>query len=356
VERNTGLRLSGEERRILRGEAGPLKQAALENIVRYAEVLGAGQLCNVTHAHVFCGAHAYLAVCPETDFHAVFSRMNLAREAAIPFTETDPGCIVQSDVGPCDDQVFEPLGQSEVFFRKNAHFLNEARKAGVAIVGTCAPYHTGWLLVRGEHFVTSESGVTVIGNSLWGAMGNSDGIEAAFWSAICGRTPMWGMHVPENRAGTHAVQVAARMDSLMACDALGAALGSRLPGGAVPVLEGDFGGATFTHLRQLCTSLAVTSNCEMLHIVGITPEARTLADALQGREPRQRLTLASADLAAAYGAICDPGGGELDLVSLGCPHYDIHQIRRTADALDGKKVHPNVHFMVWTSLPVKCLA
>ncbi len=87
-------------------------------------------------------------------------------------------------MSPCDQYENEPFAQSGELFKKNAEFLEQARKAGVIITGTCAPYLTGWLPVRGEHFVTTKSGVTVMGNSIWGAMGNPNGIEAAFWSAI----------------------------------------------------------------------------------------------------------------------------------------------------------------------------
>jgi len=52
--------LSDEDKRTLDGEEGRLKQVALENVIRYAHVLGAPALCEVTKATVFCGAHSYL--------------------------------------------------------------------------------------------------------------------------------------------------------------------------------------------------------------------------------------------------------------------------------------------------------
>jgi len=58
-------------------------------------------------------------------------------------------------------------------------------------------------------------------------MGNADGIEAAFWSAICGRTPRWGNHVLENRVGTHLVQVETSIEDMLAWDLLGKAIGSK---------------------------------------------------------------------------------------------------------------------------------
>ena len=57
------MQLSDYEKRILDGSESRLKQIAMENIVRYAEVLGAKELCEVTKATVFCGSHNYLSVC-----------------------------------------------------------------------------------------------------------------------------------------------------------------------------------------------------------------------------------------------------------------------------------------------------
>ena len=353
------LKLTANEQEILEGKAGRLKQLALENIVRYATVLGAEELCPVTKATVFCGAHNYLGVCGSDDFDEVFSKMHMAlgeTDETVSFDTIDEECYTQSCVSPCDQYTPEPFGQSEAFFQKNARFLDQARKAGVNIAGTCSPYLTGWLPVRGEHFVTTESGVTVLGNSLWGAMGNSDGIEAAFWSAICGRTPKWGNHIEANRAGTHLVEVNARIQNLTEWDLLGKAVGNLLPNSAIPVISGNFHSASFNQLRQFCTALAISSSCEMCHIVGITPEARTIADAFKDVLPKDTFTVDDRSLQSAYENTCAAGGEEVDFVSLGCPHYDIEQIRRVATYIEGKTIHPRVHFMVWTVYPIKYMA
>ena len=305
---------------------------------------------------MFCGAHNYLNVSVSDDPNAVFSRMNLAVDEIILFDRTYGNCYIQSCVSPCDQYDHQPFTQSGAFFEKNAEFLEQARRAGVIITGTCAPYLTGWLPIRGEHFVTTESSVTVMGNSIWGAMGNSDGIEAAFWPAVCGRTPKWGNHVEGNRAATHVVEVEAEVNSLVEWDLLGRAIGDPLATRAVPVISGDFQGVTFQKLRQLCTTLAISSNCEMCHLAGYTPEARSVEDALRGNKPADTLVIDESALQEAYSAVCDPGEGEIDFVSLGCPHYDIDQIKRVADYLQDKRISPNVHFMLWTVYPLKAMA
>jgi predicted aconitase len=124
----------------------------------------------------------------------------------------------------------------------------------------------------------------------------------------------------------------------------------------VPVISGDFQSVTFQKLRQLCTTLAISSNCEMCHLAGYTPEARTVEDALRGKKPVGTLVIDEPALQQAYEAVCDPGEGDIDFVSLGCPHYDIDQIKRVADYLQGKRISPHVHFMLWTVYPLKAIA
>jgi predicted aconitase len=351
------LRLTGHEQDVLSGKEGSLKQVALENIVKFAEVVGAERLCRVTKAHLFCGAHNYLRVCGSRDFHEVFTIMQLARQGeVIPFTETDPHCFAQSDVSVCDFHQYEKLGQSKALFDENRQYLDLARQAGVMLVGSCAPYLTGWLPTAGEHFVSTESSVTIAGNSLWGAHGNSDGIEAAFWSAICGHTPEFGLHLAENRVGTHHVKIEARLETLTDWDLLGAAVGRLLPANAVPVLTGDFPRPDFNRLRQFLTSLAISSNAQLCHIVGLTPEAPSLTAAFQGRAPQGDMLVTDRDLTAAYELVASPGEGPVDLVSFGCPHYDLSQVRDAAALLSGRKVHSGVKLMIWAPLPIKYLA
>ena len=50
------LRLEETDKRMLDGSMGPMKQKAMEFIVRYANVLGAEELCDVLRATLFIGA------------------------------------------------------------------------------------------------------------------------------------------------------------------------------------------------------------------------------------------------------------------------------------------------------------
>lgn len=351
------LKLTNYEQEILDGKCGRLKQVAMENVVSYANVLSAEELCEITKATVFCGAHNYLNVCKSNDPDEVFSKMNLGKDnEIIKFDTTYENCYVQSCVSVCDQYSYEPFNQSKELFEKNQKFIDIARDAGVTIAGTCSPYLTGWLPIKGEHFVTTESGVTIIGNSIWDACCNSDGIEAAFWSAICGRTPKWGFHLEENRRATHHVKIETNLDTITDWDILGKALGKKLPAKCIPVISGNFNNVNFNKLRQFMTSLTINSDCKMCHVAGITPQARTVEDAFKGNKCQGELTVTHADMIESYNEVCSLGSADIDFVSLGCPHYDIDRIKKVSQYLKNKKIHKNVHFMIWTVYPIKYMS
>ncbi|MDR2945825.1 MAG: aconitase X catalytic domain-containing protein [Candidatus Adiutrix sp.] len=352
------VKLTPREQAMLSGQDGPMKQRALENVVQYAEILGAESLCPVSRATVFCGRHSYLEAAGNLKYHEMFSRVQLGSDELLPPAEIERQCLAQTCVSPCETFEYQAFQQSHSVFVENREYLDEARKMGVVEVGTCAPYLNGWLPLPGEHFVTTESGMTILGNSLWAARCNSDGIEAAFWSALCGRTPRWGRHLTEGRRANIRVAVDFVPETMIEWDLLGRALGLRLPLHSQPAVTMDSSGADFNRLRQFLTALAVSSNCEICHIVGLTPEAPSLAAAFQGEDPAAypEIRLSRADLAETYDAACDPGRGPVDLVSLGCPHYDIYQLQDVARLLDGRRIAPGVTLQVWTTLAVKALA
>ena len=94
------MRLSTEEKSMLDGGSGPVKQKAIELIVRYGEVLGADNLCRVTWADLFCGWHQYLEVAQSDDFDAVFSKMSLCTDSPVELKAMSDGCICYSGVEP----------------------------------------------------------------------------------------------------------------------------------------------------------------------------------------------------------------------------------------------------------------
>lgn len=350
------VKLTNYEQEMLNGKMGKFKQIALQNIVKYAEALGAGELCEVTKATVYFGAHPYLEVVESENFDEIFSKMLLCTDEIVPLGEFDEKCMCQTCVAPCDQYKWEPLNLTKEFFDKNQYFLKLTRDKGVNIAGSCTPYFTGWLPLYGEHFVTTESSNVLMCNAILGACGNSDGLEAAAWSAICGRTPKWGNHVKENRYGTHVFNIECKTETELDWDVLGYTIGKKLPPHAVPVISGNFMKPNIVKLKQFFASLATTSGAEMCHIVGSTPEAQTLEMALNNKKAKEIINITSEDIEISKKALCDDGNGEVQFVTLGCPHYSLDEVRKAALYLKGKKVKDNVSLLIWTDISIKGMA
>ena len=78
-------------------------------------------------------------------------------------------CYCQSDCGPMDSTRYAEMGVSSAEGEKNQEYLDYYRDRGVNMVGTCVPYMCGFIPLRGEHYVSSESHAVTLMNSLWGA-------------------------------------------------------------------------------------------------------------------------------------------------------------------------------------------
>jgi len=350
------VRLTDYEQKMLNGEMGPYKQLALKHIVDYANALGAEELCEVTKATLFFGAHHYLDVVGSDCYNEIFSKMYMCSDEVMSVQPFDSNCFCQTCAGPTDDFIYEPLNFTKEYHEKNQEYLEITKNAGACIAGSCTPYFTGWIPVKGEHYVTTESSNVLMSNSVFGACGNSDGLEAAVWSAVCGRTPLWGKHLPENRYGTHIFWIECTSETRMDWDLIGFTLGRKLPPHAIPIIAGNFKRPDIIKLKKLFSAMATASGAEMCHIVGVTPEAQTLEMALGGKEPIAEIKITQADRDESYRMLCSDGSGEVDFVSLGCPHYNLQEIKEVCDYIKGKKVKDGVRFLVWTDLSTKGMA
>ena len=218
------LTLTDYEKDMLQGEFGSAKQKALEVVIKYAHALNAKALCEITKAQLFIGAYNYLDAYNSTDIDEIISEMYLnTTEKTIV---ENMGCFCQTDATPFDSEYWKELGISRHQFQKNFQIKNRILQAGVSLVGTCASYLCGFIPLMEEHYVSTESHALLLMNSLWGASATAGSIEISVCSAICGRTPLWGNHIKENRKGTHIFRIECNIESVKDWDLLGFAIGS----------------------------------------------------------------------------------------------------------------------------------
>lgn len=349
------IKLKDYEKRMLRGEFGEFKQKALEFIVNYAKILGAKELIKVDRATLFIGAQHYLDCLEGDDYEEIVSKFFLNSEKKILFDNFEVD-ICQTCSSQTNTSDYKSINQSKELFDKDKKFVGLAKDAGVSIVNSCTPYYTGWVPVKGEVFVTTESSNVVMSNSLFGAYGNAGGIESSFCAAVCGRTPLWGNLIKENRNANVIFNIHCPSETLYDWDIIGYTMGRLIPPNTIPVINEGFKKPNVHKLRQLFASIATTSATELCHIVGITPEARTLEDALGENRPIDTINVTIDDYNESIKLLCNDSTGEVDLIIVGCPHIALEEIKELVDLMDEKKVKKGVEFWVFTDYSTKSMS
>lgn len=82
---------------------------------------------------------------------------------------------------------------------------------------------------------------------------------------------------------------------------------------------------------------------------GITPEAPTLEIALGPNHKVEEILIDEQEIREAYDIACTARENHIDYVLLGCPHVIMQEFMEIIKIIDGKKVHPNVKFIISTT-------
>jgi predicted aconitase len=246
-----------------------------------------------------------------------------------------------------DIENWQALGISAEFAEKQQRVIDAFARMGVVTTCTCTPYLSGNLPRFGDHIAWAESSAVCYANSVIGARTNREGGPSALAAALTGVTPEYGLHLDENRTPGVTVFVQPSLAGTANFGALGKAIGEKLEAfgkKAIPFIRG-IETASLEDLKAFCASVATYGGLAMFHMEGITPEAG------KHQPPAEMLILTAADLQAAYASLNDAVPGEVDFVSLGCPHLSILEIARIAELLQGQRV--TKEFWITTSRPVK---
>jgi predicted aconitase len=250
-----------------------------------------------------------------------------------------------------DIENWQALGIDPEFARNQERVIEAYAKMGVVTTCSCTPYLFGNLPHYGENIAWAESSAVCYANSVLGARTNREGGPSALAAALTGRTPRYGLHLDENRRPGLTIQVEADLPDTRDFGALGVALGRAIEARkikAIPYIRG-VPAASVDQLKSFCASVATYGGLAMFHMEGITPES-----ALH-QAPSEALVIQQNDLDEAIRALSlAPAEGDVDFVSLGCPHLSLTEIQRVAERLAGRQVRKT--FWITTSRPVKRIA
>src|SRR5690606_5908206 len=267
-------------RSLLAGEQGEVSAFAMKLLAAFAGAVGAGSLLDISRAHIDgCLYHGQVNL----DF--------VERLVALGATVRVPTTL---NVGAVD--LIHPervrLPQAE---RTPAERLMHAHRAlGCEPSFTCAPYQTRFRPAFGEQVAWGESNAIVFANSVIGARTNRYGDFMDLCCALTGRAPAWGLHLDEHRHAQVHFRLSGFRDGEAATDTLYVGVGlivGRMSGDRVPVIEGLPPPRSEDQLKALGAAAASSGSPALFHIVGVTPEAPTLQDALGGRAAEETITI-----------------------------------------------------------------
>jgi predicted aconitase len=215
------------------------------------------------------------------------------------------------------------------FAEKQLRIMSAFKKMGIVVSATCTPYLAGNLPRFGEHIAWSESSAISFSNSVIGARTNREGGPSALAAALCGMTPNYGLHLPENRKPVVLVEVNANLQDNADFGALGYVVGKQVKN-RIPYFTG-IKDADTDQLKALGAAMAASGAVALYHIENMTPEAH-----LMETKSLEKLIVSDKDLEDTFSKLST--GKEPDIVILGCPHSSLKEIMTIARKLDGKKL------------------
>jgi predicted aconitase len=343
--------LTEEEERMAAGERGPGAQRAMSLLVRYGELFGAERMVPVTQCHIS----------PDVP-NDLLERLTEGLDKAATRCTLHP-CLYPEDAEKlirrpitASDRIAE--GYVTLDRKAYAERMGRFRRLGFLPTSTCVPYLIGFVPRKGDVLCLTGSSGQVISNSVFGARANREGHSSALASAVTGVTPELGLLRDANRYAQVVFDVG-RLDfssfGITDFGALGYLVGT-VAGTRNAALVGLPKRLTMEQCKYLMSPMPVSGSCTLCHLVGITPEAATLEQALLGRDAEETVVVTGKDIEEVRGRLHTADGEAPDLVILGCPHLTIGELELAAATLRDRRVRKGVRLLLATAGPIQRLA
>lgn len=336
------MRLTYEEEKMLRGEMGEAVKQALQLQLEVGEFFEAERFVPVSNVHM----NGDMEMMGDGGLEFIRRMVELGAQCTVN-TTTNERCV---DFGYVDR-----LNQNPETAAKEKELISLLEQIGIMMTDTCIPYQSLYQPHFGEHVAWGDTGTVIYANSVLGARSNFESGPAVFAAALTGRTPAYGFHLDEHRKGSVLVEIEADLKNLSDWGAIGKLVGEKHQNYfTVPVFSGVEGSSTADDLKHLGASLAAHGSMGMFHVVGITPEAQTLEDAIGDEEPKDAFTITDRDLDELYAGY-DVGDGNANLVVFSAPQLSLYELKTISELLEGKKVNQGTTLIVTTNRAYKMM-
>ena len=327
AEAHASIELTEHDRALLAGSYGKAAQVAMQIVLRMAQIQGATQLVDITQAHI--------DGCIYTGPASLrFAQQLVAWGAKVRVPTTLNSISV-------DQRRWRELGIDPAL-GVPASALGDAYMAmGAQLSFTCAPYLLDSAPKAGEQIVWAESNAVVYANSVLGArtLKYPDYLDICI--ALTGRAPLIGCHLEDQRKARLQIELPTlgNLDDAF-YPLLGYHIGA-LAGSRIPLILGlKQQHPDLDDLKAFGAAFATTSAAPLFHIAGVTPEALDPAQVTDGPLPVLKVSLE--DLLLSWHELNSARDPQVDVVSLGNPHFSLSEFAHLARLCQGRKRHPDV--------------
>jgi len=323
------VHLTRDEERIFDGESGWANQICMKILVRLGELFKAQKLIPIDSAHVSGVSYKTLGDAPIEFLQALADAGGRTR--------------VKATLNPQSlDPEYLPPRLPRTITEKQQTILKQFDKLGITQSLTCTPYYLAKPNCN-SHLSWAESSAVIYANSVLSAYTNREGGPSALAAAIIGKTPDYGMHVPENRRPNISVNVEAKLQDETKFGALGILLG-RILADKIPVIQG-LENASETDLKQLSAALGSTGMTNMFYLKQDNHQIK--------QEKLQKMNVETQDIKRTIESLTTASTQKPDLIFIGCPHCSRNELAQIACLAQDKKIKPQAELWVCTSRHVK---
>lgn len=336
----TSEMLSQTDKAFLEGMHGEAARISMRIVLRMAALLGVKELMDITQVHV----DGCIYTGPGSLTFAEKLR-HCGGKVRVPTTLNSISF---------DQERWRAQGINPVFGEAAAKLADAYVNMGAQPTFSCSPYQLESAPGFGEQVAWAESNAVVYANSVLGTrtMKYPDFLDIAI--ALTGRAPRGGPHIEINRIASVIVNVldiqdVSNMDGSF-YPLLGYYVGGIAPN-QIPVVVGIQSlSPSKDDLKAFGAAFATVSSAPMFHLVGITPEATTLSDAIgKDKQNVPSIDIKLKDLAMCWNKLNSTPNQPIDLVSLGNPHFSLPEITKLADLCHGRSKKDDVAVIVTCS-------
>jgi|GEM_PF-1558082 len=337
------MKLNDDEKRMLQGEEGESIRKSMELLVDIGNAFQAKNMIDISYAHIMC-------VEADEALSKLFFEFTDGAKVKVP-TGTmplmpNPKYLEDMNV---PGEVTKDLAEAA------HHIVQQRSKIGAMCTYSCFPYYA-YPVRFGEHVAWTETQVVPFINSWYGARTNLQSIISAVASAVTGKTANYGLHLKENRFATGVIEVDKDLHPENFDSADYGAM-SYWAGKArveyepiIPVYTGlSVKNTTYSKVKNMCSPNVWNSGMPMFHIAGITPEAFTVEEALGGKQPKAVEKFGIRELKETYEELCTADERKVEVVSVGCPHCTMEELKEIVGLLEGKKIKRNTQLWIGTN-------